>query len=458
MRPETQVRRRLPWKPRPQVQRVLENALDDLCESSQWLTKLRTALREQTGEALLRRVDHLALPTRRYGDTLAKAGFATSGSQSGETRALCSDAFAPPIYLRKEERARCVLAVDSVTGFIERFPNADAAWRIEGPEGAPLRRCLVDATSDVDVWIAERWGATGWHAQDGAATQREAACRYLDAFRSRSRNEGSGTARELLDLFAGVRTVITDAARDLGADWSAALFFRAEREYWVARTPAAQVQGKRQDAWGLGWANHDHHTYRCSRRWFREAVSLLEVLGLESREAFHAGAEAGWGAQVLEHPRLPIVAFVDVDLSPEELRIDFARQKLEPRETLGTVGLWCCLHGEAMFEAGLHHLACHYDFDTIRSQIEAHGIEVMPPFTDLPELRQAFTVASPRSVSSKRLDRLQADNLITSEQADTFRRDGALGSHIELIERKHAYKGFHQRGINTIIARTDPRF
>jgi hypothetical protein len=439
------------------VQRVLEKALDDLCESSPWLSGFRAFLREQTGEALFRRIDHLALPLRRYGDALDKAGFATGGSENGETRVLCPDAFAPPIYVREGERARCVLAVDSVIGFIEHFPDAEAAWQIEGPEWAPLRRCLVDASSGVEVWIAERWGATGWHAQDGSATQREAARRHLDAFRSRLRDEGSGTARELLDRFASLREVIVDAARNLGADWSTALFFRAEREFWVAQTPAAQVQGKRQDAWGLGWANHDHHTYRCSRRWFHEAVSLLELLGLEPREAFHAGAEAGWGAQVLEHPRLPIVAFVDVDLSPEELRVDFARQKLEPREALGTIGLWCRLHGEAMFEAGLHHLACHYDFDTIRSQLEAHGIEVMPPFSDLPELRQAFTVARPRSVSSKRLAGLREADLITSDQADAFRRDGALGSHIELIERKQAYRGFHQRGINTIIARTDPR-
>jgi len=439
------------------VQRLLENALDGLCESSAWLAKLRAALHAQTGEALLGRVDHVALPMRRYGNRLAEVGFSMDAVQNGEMRALCSSAFAPPIHLRDAERARCVLAVDSVAGFVERYPDSDAGWRIEGAEGAPLRRCQVVDGSGVEVWVAERWGATGWHTQDGSPRERDIARQRLDAFRSRTRNEGVGTARGLLGPLSDLREVIADAARDLGADRATALFFRAEREYWVAQTPAAQIQGKRQDAWGLGWANHDHHTYRCSRRWFREAVSLLELLGLEPREAFHARAEAGWGAQVLEHPRLPIVAFVDVDLSAEELGIDFAHQALPARDALGTIGLWCRLHGEAMFEGGLHHLACHYDFDAIHSQLKARGIEVMPPFTDLPELRQAFTVASPRSVSSERLDRLQAADLITAEQADTFQRHGALGSHIELIERRQAYKGFHQRGINTIIACTDPR-
>jgi len=152
-----------------------------------------------------------------------------------------------------------------------------------------------------------------------------------------------------------------------------------------------------------------------------------------------------------------MLACVDGALSPEEPRVARAGQKPEARDTLGTSGLWWRLPGEAMLEAGLHHRACHYDFDTIRSQLEAHGVEVMPPFSDLPELRQAFTVSSPRSVGSKRLDRLEAADLITAKQADAFRRDGALGSHLELIERKQAYKGFNQRGINSIIVRTDPR-
>jgi hypothetical protein len=439
------------------VQQLLQDALDDLCQRSPWLATLQAGLKEQTGEALSDRVDHLGLPRRRYAERLAEAGFAMDRAHTGETRALCPGAFAPVIYLRDDEQARCVLAVDSVSGFVERYPEADRGWRIEGPEGAPLRRCQVGAGSGVEVWVVERWGATGWHAQDSNLQQRETARDYLDAFRSRPRAEGSGTTGTLIRLFDDLCQLIVDAASDLGGDWATALFFRAERDHWVSQTPAAQVQGKRQDAWGLGWANQDHHTYRCSRSWFVEAMGILELLGLESREAFHAGAEAGWGAQVLQHPRLPIVTFVDVDLSPKELGVDFTHHVLPARDALGTVGLWCGLHGEAMFGAGLHHLACRYDFDAICSQLKARGIDVMPPFSDLPELRQAFTVASHRFVALDRLDRLQAAELITPEQADIFRGQGALGSHIELIERKQAYKGFHQRSINSIIAGTDPR-
>jgi hypothetical protein len=350
-----------------------------------------------------------------------------------------------------------VLAIDSIATFAERYPDADRGWRVEGQEGASLRRCRVDSNADIDVWVIERWGATGWQPEDATLKKIDTARGHLDAFRSRPRDERIQSDRGLLSLFEDLGDLIAAGARDLGPDWATALFFRAEREHWASQTPAAQAQGKRQNAWGLGWANHDHHTYRCSRRWFGEAISVLQLLGLRPREAFHAGAEAGWGAQVLEHPRLPFVAFVDVDLSPDELSIDLGRRTLEPREALGTVGLWCGLHGEAMFGAGLHHLACHYELDVVRAQLEADGIGVMPPFADLPELRQAFTVASPRPVSSKRVEHLVAPGLITSKQADVFIGDGALGSHLELIERKQAYKGFHLRGINAIIAGTDPR-
>jgi hypothetical protein len=46
---------------------------------------------------------------------------------------------------------------------------------------------------------------------------------------------------------------------------------------------------------------------------------------------------------------------------------------------------------------------------------------------------------------------------ITAEQADKFRREGALGSHLEVLERHDGFKGFNQTGISDIISRTDPR-
>jgi hypothetical protein len=214
----------------------------------------------------------------------------------------------------------------------------------------------------------------------------------------------------------------------------------------------------RQESLGLGWGNHDHHTYRSSRVCFSRLIALFELLGFQCRERFYAGRDAGWGAQVIEQPVCGVVIFADVDLSPEEITGDFSHERLSPRNELGTIGLWCGLHGEALFEAGMHHLECQFDFDGARSQLEALGVRSMKPFTDFPFLRQCFTEGERWSVNPRKIESLLSAGLITSEQADRFRAEGAVGSHLEILERNDGYRGFNQTGINDIIRKTDPRF
>ncbi len=149
--------------------------------------------------------------------------------------------------------------------------------------------------------------------------------------------------------------------------------------------------------------------------------------------------------------------FADVDLSPEEVAADFAHEPLAEREHLGTVGLWCELHGEAFLEAGMHHLELQFDFDAAREQLARNGVETMAPFTDFPYLRQAFTKGEMWPVDARRIERLLSARRITAEQAERFGREGALGSHLEILERNDGYKGFNQTGISEIITRTDPR-
>jgi hypothetical protein len=136
---------------------------------------------------------------------------------------------------------------------------------------------------------------------------------------------------------------------------------------------------------------------------------------------------------------------------------DFAHDGLVDREELGTVGLWCELHGEAFLSAGMHHLECQFAFDAAREQLAAAGTESMAPFTDFEFLRQAFTKGEVWPIDPQRIERLWKHGRITSEQAERFRREGALGSHLEILERNDGYKGFNQTGVSDIIARTDPR-
>jgi hypothetical protein len=81
----------------------------------------------------------------------------------------------------------------------------------------------------------------------------------------------------------------------------------------------------------------------------------------------------------------------------------------------------------------------------------------MKPFTDLPYLKQAFTEGERWAVDPKRIDALLKSGRITQPQADQFRAQGAIGSHLENLERNAGFKGFNQKGVSEIIASTDPR-
>ena len=136
---------------------------------------------------------------------------------------------------------------------------------------------------------------------------------------------------------------------------------------------------------------------------------------------------------------------------------DFAHQGLAARKELGTVGLWCKLHGESFLTAGMHHLECQFEFDAAREQLAAAGVATMDPFTDFPFLRQAFTEGERWSIDPDHLEQLTQQGWLSPEQAANFAQKGAIGSHLEILERNQGYKGFNQTGVSDIIQRTDPR-
>jgi hypothetical protein len=318
-----------------------------------------------------------------------------------------------------------------------------------------VRLARVAADGDLALWVIERHGCRAFCPRAHDAAQSMAARECLESFRQRRRAFDCET-----DGFRHLSALIDNALDklDLDPERVADLFFFAEREYWQRRNRAAQLQKARQDRLGLGWGNHDHHTYRSSREHFSKLIAIFAKLGFTSRERFYAGADAGWGAQVLEQPAAGIVIFADVDLSPEELSQDFSHDGLAARKELGTVGLWCALHGEAIFEAGMHHLECQFDFEALKQQLESQaGVRVMNPFTNFPYLKQAFTEGERWPVSEARIAKLLAAGQITPAQAQQFRASGAIGSHLENLERNQGFKGFNQKGVSDIIERTDPR-
>jgi hypothetical protein len=247
------------------------------------------------------------------------------------------------------------------------------------------------------------------------------------------------------------------AIRLVGPAVACDLYFAEERSYWELRNHAGRIQKRRQDSLGLGWGNHDHHTFRSSRRFFADLIEFLLRFGFQKRERYYAGAEAGWGAQILEHLTTGITVFADVDLMPEETGIDFSVERLPDAPRLSTVGLWCGLHGDSFLQAGMHHLEARFDFSLLRDQLAAEGVTTMKPFSDFAFLKQAFTEAERWQVNVERVKAMLAKKLITEQQADSFMKNGAIGSHLENLQRKGGYKGFNQKSVSVIIEATDPR-
>jgi hypothetical protein len=405
-------------------------------------------MRDETGTRFVDWVDHIEVPSNRAEvEQWRRAGF-TEEVIDGTPCFVHHGGIFPSLHLREDSVLHVALLVDDVSDFAV-VHELDV---IEGEPSAPYRCAVASTTATSQLSVVERHGYAGFTVHSIRPDVATALARHRELFRTRRRALGGDAAG-----FDNLTTLVHAAVDEVGRDRACDLFFSAEREYWQRRNRAAQVQYTRQATLGLGWGNDDHHTYRSSREWFRTLISIFETLGFLCRERFYAGRQSGWGAQVLEQPVTGTVIFADVDMSPDELRGDFSHDGLPRRDQVGTIGLWCGLHGESILEAGMHHLECTFDYALLREQLAGAHIETMDPFTSFSYLKQAFTRGETWPVRPVRLEALLRSGRITEEQAAQFRANGALGSHLENLERNDGFKGFNQDGVSEIIADTDPR-
>ena len=435
------------WVAQPAAYEIVKSSLDRLCARSSFLARLSARMLEETGTRLIDWLDRLSSIASE--EELIAAGFIKEETQV--VSVFRHPHAQLPALVLDYGKQLAAIKVESIVDFLVAH-GLDARCQVFGNLGAALRRCCVDCHPDLECWLVERHGTQGWQTEDVSPEMLSHVTRHRERFYMRRRRFDVDA-----DGFAYARQLIDSAIPEIGRERTCDLFFQAERAYWQARNDAAALQRLRQDRLGLGWANHDHHTYRSSRQAFSSLISILEHLGFQCRERFYAGSEAGWGAQVLEQTACGIVIFADVDLAPDEILQDFAHEPLAQRTQLGTVGLWCALHGEAFLAAGMHHLECQFDFEHARTQLLELGVGVMKPFTDLPFLRQAFTEGQRWPVSEEALQGAHIAGHITDQQLQAFRAQGAIGSHLEILERHNGYKGFNQTGISEIISATDPR-
>jgi hypothetical protein len=447
------------WQRWPEAEAFILKKLESLSCAMPNLERLREDLLTQTGILLQNLVDHIILSenddTRKR---LRELGFRQENAEAepGDAVFLHTGAIIPRVLLRKSTDSQPDGAI-AASLKVERVADFLKVCHVASPiEGSPLglyRRAAVWTGSQKQELIAvERGGYRGFVPQEMDQDYQK---RYIGAYK-----RWSERPRQFVDSREGMKRTLSIARSivdEVGRGAAASLVFTAERAFWQQRNRAARIQLGLQEKLGLGWANHDHHTFRSSRDVFPALIHILETLGFHRRERFYAGSEAGWGAQIMEHHDAEITVFADVDLTPEEVDYDFSRQTLEPRKELGTVGLWCALHGDSIHGAGLHHLAVRFDFDKVTAGLAELGVEMMHPFSNFSYLRQAFTKGERWKVSPDRITSLRQNKSITSAQKKRFSLEGSIGSHVENIQRREGYRGFNQGAVSDIILRTDPR-
>ena len=437
------------WARCPEAANWFEARLQEFAAQNSLIVELQEKFLAK-GVNLGTLVDHWILPEGSVPlDTLTDIGLQPHTRPEGDTVWKHPGARLPGVRFKSNRTAPTLaLLVEDVDAFASA--NRLELNAIHGDTDSAYR-CGHLPLEWGELMPISRRGYAGF--KPGETDRRTAEALTVARAQFSVRIRGLGTFAAIDEL----KAIFREAADQIGSARAVEEFFFAEREYYLERNAAARFQYAQQQQIGIGWANHDHHTYRSSRETFRALMSLFQTMGFETREKFYAGEEAGWGAQVVEHTECRIILFCDVDMAPEELNVEYTTTDLEPRDALGTIGLWCAMHGDSIDLAGLHHLECEFDFAREESEMLAHGHGVMKPFTDLPMLKQAFTTAELWKIDPIRADNLVKRGAITPELAEQFVSIGATGSHLEILQRREGFKGFNKTGVSAIIKETDAR-
>lgn len=445
------------WRQYPEAEAFVQGCVEKFVSEVPEVQAFKEALFNHTGSRFVDWLDHLVLSDgENIRAKLHELGFEKEDVPAGanDTVYYHPGAVFPRLLLRDKtafEPGETVLAAIHLEDISNFLMTHQVPVSIEGTPLSPFRRAKVWERDGREFLAIERRGHSGFVPVEMPSGYPHQYLKALEKWNTRPRS-----FNDTLKGMKETKKLAQSLVDEMGVDTAAWIAFEGERFYWHERNRAAKIQKARQDALGLGFGNHDHHTFRSSRKVFTSLIEIFETLGFHLRERFYAGAQAGWGAQLLEQPTCRIVIFADVDLGSDEVLTDFTSEALPPKEDLGTVGLWCALHGESMLDAGMHHLACKFDFDALKEGIAKWGIKMLDPFSDFPFLKQAFTGGERWDVPLERLEELASEGKITGEQKDRLSK-GAIGSHMENIQRGDGFKGFNQEAVSDIIRRTDPR-
>ncbi len=439
---------RFDWKVYPETGVFVNGLVAAFLKGNRFAASLSKKMYDETSTRFIDWVDHIQIPSSEYGKSdLAKVGYKKTGTCTHGDVYRNDGTYLFPIILNEDGEFRVAVKPEEIESFILSLGLGIV------PEGRPfsaVRRADLNKEGTFILSAVERRGGAGFEASNDDDIKE-----YLESvsgFMERKR-----IFRNDIQGIEYTKGFVEGQCSGLGTSRAADAFFRAERLYWQRRNRAGQIQKSRQDKLGLGWGNHDHHTYRSSREHLVDLIELFEIMGYECRERYYAGAKAGWGAQILEHKECEIVIFTDVDLNEDETGFDYAHERLAERKELGTVGLWIALNGESILQAGMHHLEARFDFEKLRKDLPLLGIKVMQPFSYFEFLKQAFTEGERWAADESRAKKVLERGAITEGQYEEFLKGGVIGSHMENLQRDNGFKGFNKASVTKIIRETDPR-
>jgi hypothetical protein len=106
----------------------------------------------------------------------------------------------------------------------------------------------------------------------------------------------------------------------------------------------------------------------------------------------------------------------------------------------------------------MHHLEAQFEFEAAEDGLlQDFQIKTMKPFSNFDFLRQAFTQGEVWHVDQNRLNHVLEMGWISPSDYEKFATHGAIGSHLEILQRREGFKGFNQQAVSAILGDVDPR-
>lgn len=313
------------------------------------------------------------------------------------------------------------LRVEALEEFLDAIGSGAP---IHGTPFGPCRTATFISENEISFCAVER---VGWRSPEPATISARLIRRariHQQIFRTR-RRQFQNIERALTYTLRLAQA----AAADIGPQWAGALFAKAEREYWQAKSALAALQHRRQREAGVGWCTNTSLAYASSRENLPILTLILETLGYRQRaDLVRRNDTSDWAALPFKPPPGAPLILVNFDFGSHEIVEEVVRGSASPLTWLGRPGIWCALHGESILDAGLQGISAHYD-DARAQRLMTNDIAQRDqPRAVKHPIHDHLTHCEHRAVSPGRTGALEREGYLPPLQTETYRLLGAGAS------------------------------